>query len=266
MPGGGGTAGGGGGHAGAAPYVPGESTLLPWRKGASLHDALHREQGAIQPVLIYLYSSSMNEDCCAANFERALFRYEATVEAFRSWACYKIEVSTAKPAELAPFDLRKDKPALLLLDAEGGILHKQQLCVDPAKFLRVIESAKKLSDLRFGLKERHLAKRKEARELAEEQSFDRALRILDDLLSEREKLSGHVIELVEKDRDDLAATARGQLAEADRLRAENQLLESYRLYEKVEKEFARLEELGREAQEHRREVGRTLADMGVRIR
>jgi len=208
----------------------------------------------------------MNEDCCAANFERALFRYESTVEAFQSWACYKVEVGTTQPDELAAYDLRKDKPALLLLDAEGGLLHKQQLCVDPAKFLKVIESAKRLSDLRFRLKERHLSKRAEARDFIEDQSYDRALRILDDLLSEREKLSGQVLSLVEEDRTKLAATAREKLDEAGRLRSENQLLESYRLYEQIEKEFARLEDLGSEAEEHRKEVGQALRKMGVRIR
>jgi len=208
----------------------------------------------------------MNKDCCAANFERALFRFESTVQEFQSWACYKVEVGTAKAEELAPYELRKDKPALLLLDAEGGLLHKQQLCVDPAKFLKVIESAKRLSDLRFKLKERHLAKRAEARDRIDEQSFDSALRILDDLLSEREKLSGQVLTLIEEDRTKLAATAREKLEEANRLRAENQLLESYRLYEQIEKEFARLEELGDEAEEHRKEVGQTLRKMGVRIR
>jgi len=160
----------------------------------------------------------MNKDCCAANFERALFRFESTVQEFQSWACYKVEVGTAKAEELAPYELRKDKPALLLLDAEGGLLHKQQLCVDPAKFLKVIESAKRLSDLRFKLKERHLAKRAEARDRIDEQSFDSALRILDDLLSEREKLSGQVLTLIEEDRTKLAATAREKLEEANRLR------------------------------------------------
>lgn len=264
--GGGGTT-GGGGVAGQPPYVPGESVLLPWRKDATLFDALHREQGAVQPILIFLYSSSMADDCCAANFERAVFRTEDTVKAFSQWACYKVEMSTVTDSkDLEPFQLRSDKPALLLLDAEGGLLHKQQLCVDPAKFLRVIESAKRLSDLRFRLKDRHLAKRREAQERIEAGEYDQALRLLDDLLGEKDKLSGQVLTLVEADRSQLAATARGKLDEAERLRQENQLLDSYRLYKEIEKEFSRLEDLGREAGEHRRDVGSTLRKMGVRIR
>ncbi len=266
-PTGGGSVAGGGGVAGAAPFVPGESSLLPWRKNATLHDALHREQGAIQPVLIYLYSSSMSGDCCAANFERALFRSENAVDQFQGWACYKIEVSTVQNVdELAGYELRKDKPALLLLDAEGGLLHKQQLCVDPNKFLRVIKSAKRLSDLRFRMKDRYLAKRSQAQEQIEAGSYDQALRILDDLLDDREKLSGKVLTLVEGDRLEIATTARGKLAEASRLRENDELLTSYRLFQEVEKEFARISDLSREAEECRREVGQALKKMGVRIR
>jgi hypothetical protein len=209
----------------------------------------------------------MTDDCCCANFERALFRFEAAVDEFKGWACYKVEVSTVKNAdELAAYELRKDKPALLLLDAEGGLLHKQQLCVDPGKFMRVIQSAKRLSDLRFRLKERYLAKRAKAREHIEDGSYDRALRILTDLLGDREKLSGQVQGLVEGDMTQLASTARARLDAAKKLEDENRLLDSYRMYKEIEKEFARLDELGREAQEHRRSVASELKKLGVSIR
>lgn len=216
--------------------------------------------------MIYLYSGTMAKDCCCANFERALFRWEDAVNAFKGWACYKIQEADYQSEELAKYELRKDKPVLLLLDAEGGLLHKQQLCVDPGKFMRVIKSAKKLSDLRFRLKDRYLAKRSQAQDYIERGSYDRALRVLDDILENREKLSGQVFALVEQDRQSLASTAREKLAEAEALEGDNRLLDSYRLYKEIEKEFARLEDLGREAQDHRREIGRTLRKMGVRIR
>ncbi len=219
------------------------------------------------PVLIFVYTSSMADDCCCANFERALFRNENAVKEFKGWACYKVQVSSIDgEKDLAAYDLRKDKPALLLLDAEGGLLHKQQLCVDPNKFMKVINSAHRLSTLRFRLKDRHLAKRAKAQESIDEGSYDRALKILDDLLKSREKLSGQVATLVDADRDQLAQKAREKLATAESLEDDNQLLDSYRLYKEVEKEFARLEELGREALEHRRAIGSKLRKMGVRIR
>ena len=238
----------GGGRAGAPAYVPGENTILDWRKDATLHDALHREQGSIKPVLIYVYTSTMAKNCCAANFERALFRYEKAVEEFKDWACYKIQVPSIDGEDLLKgYELRKDKPALLLLDAEGGLLHKQQLCVDPGKFMKVIDSARRLSDLRFRLKDRYLAKREKAKKQVEKGNFDRALRILDDIIDDREKLSGQVVTLVEQDFVALGDVARTKLDEAKALHDENRLLDSYRLYKEIEEEFARLEELGREA-------------------
>ena len=232
-----------------------------------LHDAFHREQGSIKPILVYVYTSDMNDNCCAANFERALFRWEAAVKEFKDWACYKVQVhSIDGEKELKPYELNKKKPALLLLDAEGGLLHKQQLCVDPGKFMKVIKSARRLSDLRFKLKDRHLAKRSKAIDYIEKGSYDRALRILDDLLETPEKLSGHVATLIDEDRTKLTGVAQKQLEEAKSLADNNKLLDSYRLYKEIEKEFSRLNELSREAQEHRRAIAKELRKMGVRIR
>ena len=59
---------------------------------------------------------------------------------------------------------------------------------------------------------------------------------------------------------------RRQLEEAKTLADNNNLLDSYRLYKEIEKEFARLDELSREAQEHRRTIAQKLRKMGVRIR
>jgi len=206
----------------------------------------------------------MNDNCCAANFERALFRYERAVKEFKGWACYKVQVSSIDGEQLlAPYELRKDKPALLLLDAEGGLLHKQQLCVDPGKFMKVIDSARRLSDLRFRLKDRYLAKREKAKEFVAKGSFDRALRILDDIADDQEKLSGQVAALVQEDRGALAEIARAKIVEAEGLRDEQRLLDSYRLFKEIEEEFGRLESLSREAQEHRQSIGSTLRKMGA---
>ncbi len=37
-----------------------------------------------KPILVYVYTSDMNDNCCAANFERALFRWEAAVKEFKT--------------------------------------------------------------------------------------------------------------------------------------------------------------------------------------
>lgn len=257
----------GAGRGGAAPYNPGENNILEWIRGGTLNDALQREEGSMRPVLVYLYRSDMNENCCAANFERALFRYQPTVRAFGRFACYKIESRTVKEkALLEQFDLRGDKPALLLLDAEGGLLHKQQLCVDPKKFLRVISSSVRLSDLRVRLKSSQLVQRTKARKLMDEKRFDEALRLYERLERKPEALGGHVERLVASDLGEIEQIAETLLASAGKLHEDKKLLDSYRLYREIEKEFSRLEDASREAKRHARALSGKLRRLGVGLR
>ncbi|HIA28049.1 MAG TPA: hypothetical protein EYN79_08040 [Planctomycetes bacterium] len=257
----------GAGRGGASPYNPGENEILEWIRGGTLGHALQREEGSMRPVLIYLYRSDMNENCCAANFERALFRYQPTVRAFARFACYKIESRTVKEKGLLEqFDLRSDKPALLLLDAEGGLLHKQQLCVDPKKFLRVISSSVRLSDLRVRLKSSQLAQRTKAQKLVDEDRFNDALRIYERLGRKPEALGGHVERLVTNDLNEIEEIAHNLLAEAGQMHEERKLLQSYRLYREIEKEFSRLAEASMQAKRHARALSGELRRLGVGLR
>ena len=192
----------------------------------------------MKPILVFLYSSKMAKDCCCANFERALFRTRDVVKELSGWSCYRQQIETIKDREvLAPYDLRDDKPALLFLDAEGGLLHKQQLCVEPSKFYKVIQSTRKLSDLRLKFRDQHLAQRSQARKHIDAGKFDRAIRVLDSMIKNKKMMSGFVVQLVEKDLVELSTTASGMLVQAASLREDSRLLDSYRLYQEIEKEF-----------------------------
>ncbi len=218
----------------------------------------------MKPMLIFLYSSTMAKDCCCANFERALFRTRSVVKELSGWSCYKQQIEAIKDRKiLAPYDLRDDKPALLFLDAEGGLLHKQQLCVEPTKFFKVIQSARKLSDLRLKFRDQHLAQRSQARKHIDTGNFDRAIRVLDSMIKNKKMMSGFVVHLVEQDLDELSTTANGLLEQAADLREKRRLLDSYRLYQEVEKEFLRLEAFSKEASKHRKELFRALRRMGI---
>ena len=218
----------------------------------------------MKPMLIFLYSSTMAKDCCCANFERALFRTRSVVKELSGWSCYKQQIEAIKDREiLAPYDLRDDKPALLFLDAEGGLLHKQQLCVEPTKFFKVIQSARKLSDLRLKFRDQHLTQRSQARKHIDTGNFDRAIRVLDSMIKNKKMMSGFVVHLVEQDLDELSTTANGLLEQAADLREKRRLLDSYRLYQEVEKEFLRLEAFSKEASKHRKELFRALRRMGI---
>ena len=227
---------------------------------------MNREAGSKKPMVVFLYSASMNKDCCCANFERALFRDRDSIKEFKSWACYKQLVETLKDEDkelLKQFDLRKDKPALLFFDSEGGLLHKQQLCVDPPKFIKVIRSTKKLSDMRLRLRKTHLAERKKAREHMEAGRYAKAIRVLDVMAQNRKIMSETVSALVDQDLKEIESTAGELLIQASELKKENRLLDSYRLYEEIEKEFEKLKEYSKEASKHRKELLKKLRDLGL---
>ena len=219
----------------------------------------------MKPMVIFLYSSTMAKDCCCANFERALFRTRDVVKELNGWSCYRQQIEGLKDRQeiLAPYDLRDDKPALLFLDAEGGLLHKQQLCVEPVKFFKVIQSVRKLSDLRLKFRDQHLAQRSQARKHIDAGKFDRAIRVLNSMVKNKKMMSGFVANLVEQDLDELSLTANVLMEKAAELRGNRRLLDSYRLYEEIEAEFARLETFSKEASKHRKELFTALRRMGI---
>ena len=65
--------------------------------------------------------------------------------ASKNFTCYKYTtLGYGSFNAIRRLNLDKKKPAILLLDAEGGLLHKQQNCVDPKKFLKIAKSAARL--------------------------------------------------------------------------------------------------------------------------
>ncbi len=239
-----------------------------WITGGSLDRAMNREEGSKRPVLVLLYSSGLAKDCCAANFERAVFRYKPMVDfATRNFTCYKYTtLGYGSFNALKRLNLDKKKPAILLLDAEGGVLHKQQYCIDPKKFLRIAKSAARLNAQRVKLKKKYMAMRREARASLETGEYSKALRTLDRMLKKRDQLSGHVLLLVEDDRAQLEVIGNDLFEKANQLRGQEQLLDAYRLYKEVQDEFSRLKGLSREARRCARDVASDLKKMGITAR
>ena len=83
------------------------------------------------------------------------------------------------------------------------------------------------------------------------------------MIKNKKMMSGFVVHLVEQDLDELSTTANGLLEQAADLREKRRLLDSYRLYQEVEKEFLRLEAFSKEASKHRKELFRALRRMGI---
>lgn len=259
----GGGVGGGGGTPGQPPYAPGENDRLPWLDVTALERVLKREEGNQRPMLLLVLTGSHAEDCCAANFERAVFRDQKVVELARNFDCYRLMTSAGSDV-YKRYDLSDPKkPALIALDAEGGLIHRQQLCVNPPAYLRVLRSAFKLNAKRVELHEKMLAEQRDIRASIDEQHFGTALRAIDKLLGRREFLLGSVAAQIERDRADVERLGQERLARASQLREERSLLAAYELYRSIQAEFKLLDELSTTAGQCARELARDLRELGV---
>lgn len=206
----------------------------------------------------------MAKDCCAANFERVVFRDAAIVEFSKKFKCVRnLELSDELKKRWA---LDAKKPAILLFDAEGGLLHKVQECQNPKPYLRALSAAYKLNSTRMKLKDRYLALRKKARESIVKGKYDKALKTLESMLNRREVLAGSVLTMVQSDRQELEAIGRKLFAQANELREDQELIKAYDLFREVKKQFARLDTIGRDAARCAKQVKAELKDLGVSVR
>lgn len=266
MPGGAGGGGvGGGGASGQSPYVPGENDRLTWANATNLSRILNREEGNTRPLLVLVYSSSHAEDCCAANFERTVFRYDRVVSMAKSFDCMKYQTSGNSPL-YRKFGLNKKKPAILLLDAEGGLIHKQQECADPKKYSKVVKSALGLNQKRIDLRQKYLAKRQEIRDMIEGREFKKALRSIEKTLKKKNYLMGDVQNMIEADQAEIAEVGQSLFDQAVELRSKKQYQEALGLFKEIKKEFAKLGTLSKEASKRAKEVSKTMRDLGLSSR
>jgi len=215
----------------------------------------------MRPILVFMFKGDMAKDCCAANFERALFMYKPVVDLAKKFKCVK----TSDYSIAERYGVSGKKPAVLLLDAEGGLLHKTQKCSDPRKYLRVVKHALTLNQKRVKLKDKYLALRRDARNHMEDADYAKALKDIESILKKRELLMGQVLSLVKADHAELKTTGERLIAQAGDLRGKEKLLEAYELYKEVAKGFAKLDDLGRSADRCAKEIRGELRDMGVSV-
>ncbi len=260
-PGGGGGR-GGGAAAGQAPYAPGENDRLPWL-ALSVDDAIKQEEGTIRPILVLYYKSDMAKDCCAANFERIVFKDRSVVEFAKKFKC--VRTTEMSEGKIKQYGLDTKKPAIFLFDAEGGLLHKVQVCQNPRTYFRAMTSAFKLNDTRMKLKKKYLALRKKARENMGSEKYGVALRSIESMLKKRDLLAGSVLSMIQSDRKEIVSIGQQWLSDADKKRGDEELLEAYEMYKKIKKEFARLDSLGKDAERCAKQVKAELKDLGLTV-
>lgn len=214
--------------------------------------------------MLYLYKGNMNKDCCAANFERAVFMYEPVVNMLKGYHCVKS--TDYSESIIKRFALNKKKPAILLLDAEGGLIHKTQICSDPRKYLRVVKRATALNAKRMKLRAGFIALHKELKAKIGKENYSDAVKAIEKAMKRREFMTGHVLSLLEAEKARVHTIGQELLEKAEDLRENKKLLAAYDLYKEIEKEFAKIDELSDHAKKCRREVRKELKELGVGLK
>ena len=225
--------------------------------------AIKQEEGTIRPILVLYYKPTMAKDCCAANFERVVFRDKVIVELASKFKCVRTTEMSEQKIKQYGLDLKK--PAIFLFDAEGGLLHKVQKCQNPRSYHRAMTSAYKLNSTRMKLKAKYLALRKRARSDMESEKYGAALRSIESMLKKRDLLAGSVLAMIQSDREEIVTIGTEWLSNANQMRDDQELLEAYDLYKKIKKEFARLDSLGRDAGRCAKQVKAELKDLGLTV-
>ena len=141
------------------------------------------------------------------------------------------------------FKLNKKKPAILLLDAEGGLIHKQQKSLQPKAFLKIMKSSIGMNAKRVKLRGRYVKIRNEVREQMDAKKYSKALREIDRALKKRDFLMGDVIAMLEGDRQEIAEIGRDMYNKAVGFQESDKLDEALDLFKEIKREFRRVEKL-----------------------
>lgn len=214
---------------------------------------------------MFVYGSDMAKDCCASNFERSVFRYDRVVGAAKDFDCIKFSASGDSPI-YRQFNLDKKKPAMLLLDAEGGLIHKQQKCVDPGKYFSVVRDAIELNRRRLDFRQKYMVQHEEIRNLIDGGQFDKALKQIDRALRKRELMMGDVERMISGAQQEVEQSGRAMFERAAELQDGKSYLAALDLFKQVKQEFARIDDLSDRAEARVRELTKTLRDLGVTTR
>ena len=219
-----------------------ENDRLDWLNALFAHpespDAAKYD--ATKPRVVVLVSSADSKSCCAANFERTVFRSQKVVaDAKKHFVPVRIDRSTYDGRALyAKFKLDSKKPAMLLLDEEGRFVAKTQLCCNPKEWHKSMTGT--LGLVRAKAKYRPIATKKVARvrEMIKEGQYASALRSIDKLSGKEKILTGDVRSAISKASKRVKNVAVKRIKAARRDEKSGRLDRALERFRSIEKDFS----------------------------
>lgn len=187
----------GGPISGQDPYTPFENDRVTWSGGSSetgrtfVVPPPEADVEVRRPAILLFVSGQDGASCCAANYERFVFKDKKVVElAKEQFATVRADRGGLSEDELKAWKLTRAKPALILTDSEGLIAARWDACTSAS----VVHAAMVQVLKRSRVKARHAEEQKKAfpeiEALLEQASFREARKRLERIAREKDGPAG----------------------------------------------------------------------------
>ena len=104
-----------------------------------------------QPCVLVFLSAGDASNCCAANYERVVFMDKKVVGLTKKLTTLRLDRGAQDPKLLKRYEVKKDKPAIRVLDCEGEVVAGFDTCVNARDVYKAMLDSVKLSKLKVKL-------------------------------------------------------------------------------------------------------------------
>ncbi len=222
-----------------------ENEQLAWRSDAvgisEIAKAARKEKGKV--ALVLLVSPSDGKDCCAANYERTLFRSPRLVKYARGGAVpFRFNRDHGIGRELyASFELDSKKPSVLALDLDGTLLYKTQRCTEPRDCLKGLAVARAISARKQAYAPKVEERLSKARKLINDRDYKKALESLSRI--NESYLTATLKKKVARYHSKVFSDGKSRLRTARKYEKNGRLDSAERIYAEVARSFSRVKKL-----------------------
>lgn len=137
--------------AGQPPYKPFENDRLKWvnpnsETGKPILVVQGPEDFSLRrPAVLVFLASTDGGSCCAANYERIVFRDRKVVKLAKRFVTMRLNRASTDKKVLKRFKIKKKRPALIVTDNEGVIRARFDLCTNSRDVLKAMVKTLKAS-------------------------------------------------------------------------------------------------------------------------
>ncbi|MGE0712097.1 MAG: hypothetical protein AB7N76_31935 [Planctomycetota bacterium] len=142
---------------GLPPYKPFENDRVKWVPpksevgGPVLAPRAKEDFSFRQPAMLVFLGHGDGASCCAANYERIVFMDQKVVELTKTVLTLRIDRGATEPKVLERYEVKKDRPAILVLDCEGEVHARFDFCTNARDVLKALLSCLKASKTKVSL-------------------------------------------------------------------------------------------------------------------